>query len=434
MDLKPHKKPAIAVFITAIYTLLSITTRENFYVLALLYSVLFGVNIFLSFKREITLKQLLLFGLIARLPFLFTTPLLSDDLYRFYWDAKLILNGISPFSSTPSQLFQEVNFYSKELIYANLNSPNYHSVYPTVNQILFTIPAVFSNSLSGFVFLMKLQFLAFDLIGFYFLSNILKILNIHSKWLTLYFLHPLVILEGIGNFHFETIMVSLMSAAVFFSLKNKPLASLVSYTASVLTKLMTLIWIPLFIPWKKLLEKKSIILISGFILLIIIGFSPLISTQTTSSFSTSFGLYFQKFEFNASIYYLVSSIVESFIGYNPIFYLGKILPILSLLLMGWITWNFQKKRIELADAMIYTFFSYYLLATTIHPWYLILGIPLLVFTQNKALIIWSLTIIFSYGFYSQRGIIWLWIEYLPVFFLLFQTSLSKNVFKRIKSA
>jgi len=64
-----------------------------------------------------------------------------------------------------------------------------------------------------------------------------------------------------------------------------------------------------------------------------------------------------------------------------------------------------------------------LLATTVHPWYLILPLGLAVFSVNIGLLVWSFLIMLSYGFYafggSQIGFAFIGIEYGIVIYCLF---------------
>ena len=43
-------------------------------------------------------------GLVFRLIILISTPNLSQDFYRFFWDGQLILNGFNPYLNTPNQI------------------------------------------------------------------------------------------------------------------------------------------------------------------------------------------------------------------------------------------------------------------------------------------------------------------------------------------
>jgi len=91
-------------------------------------------------KRETEILLWISMGF--RLIFIIAIPALSDDYFRFIWDGKLFVNGINPYLSIPSEIINtdlaKTAGLSQEL-YKGLNSPEYFSVYPPVNQLLFAI-------------------------------------------------------------------------------------------------------------------------------------------------------------------------------------------------------------------------------------------------------------------------------------------------------
>ena len=79
-------------------------------------------------------------AVLLRLVFLFSTPVLSDDFFRFVWDGRLLVAGVNPYLYLPSNLLHSPIFLSANLnttLYEGLNSPNYFTVYPPLNQLFF---------------------------------------------------------------------------------------------------------------------------------------------------------------------------------------------------------------------------------------------------------------------------------------------------------
>jgi hypothetical protein len=68
--------------------------------------------------------------------------------------------------------------------------------------------------------------------------------------------------------------------------------------------------------------------------------------------------------------------------------------------------------------MLFGISFYYLLSTTVHPWYITTPLLLSVFTKYKFPIVWSLLVMLSYSAYGKEGFsenIWLVaIEYIVV--------------------
>ena len=173
---------AILVFLSAAgYVLLGyFTTQENFFVNFAFYSITFGAFIGLYLLRDSfsskTLWKLTLFmhGIL-----LCSIPTLSPDVYRFLWDGELIVKGIHPYAFTPNELVNSGNLemtpYMSQL-YASitdLSRVNY-SVYPTLNQFYFVIPAVLTESVFSGILVMRIIMLLTLIIGIYFIQKTLE--------------------------------------------------------------------------------------------------------------------------------------------------------------------------------------------------------------------------------------------------------------------
>ncbi|MDZ7876254.1 MAG: hypothetical protein U5L45_01215 [Saprospiraceae bacterium] len=110
-------------------------------------------------KNEADLDMFLKLAIILRGGILFAFPNLSDDIYRFIWDGHLLALGENPFSHLPgyyieNQLFTDV--LTPEL-FAQLNSQNYFSVYPSVCQgVFFVAVSIFPKSIYGACIVIKM--------------------------------------------------------------------------------------------------------------------------------------------------------------------------------------------------------------------------------------------------------------------------------------
>ena len=135
---------------------------------------------------------------------------------------------------------------------------------------------------------------------------------------------------------------------------------------------------------------------------IVLGFSPFYSAMIFSNFSESIGLWFQKFEWNASIYYVVRWIGFQVKGYNIIEIAGIALSIVTFLLIFILAFlrNVKSER-AMITSMLFAVTIYLLFSTTLHPWYLAIPLALSVFTEYRYVIIWSAVGILSYFAYSQ---------------------------------
>ena len=137
------------------------------------------------------------------------------------------------------------------------------------------------------------------------------------------------------------------------------------------------------------------------------------------------GLYFQKFEFNASIYYIFRAIGHLISGYNQIQLIGPSLMILALAGIFYIAIKTVDKNVlysELIVLMIWTYCFYSFLTPTLHPWYVGILVAFSLFTPFRFPIVWSMLIMLTYINYSFDPYVEVLpivlVEYVIVFFLI----------------
>jgi len=347
--------------------------------------------------KDLNINTIIGLGIVTRLALFFILPSLSDDFYRFYWDGILSNHNINPFSFTPSEIENmNLDFIPKGL-FTLLNSPDYYSVYPPTNQLIFRIASLVSDSPLGFVNSIRSLIIIAEILSVYFLIR----LKLPSYYIALLFLNPLVILEGVGNIHFEPIVLSLLIGSIFLLKSNKRISSGIALGFAAGLKLLPLIFIPsIFL--KNLSLKNSLILI-GISIALVFSFFPLIIDNNYQSVSDSLALYFQKFEFNASIYFIIRKIGFTMKGYNIINDAGPWLGFSSFVLILSISVLTGLKKIKLVEAWLWILTIYLLLSTTVHPWYIIPLIGLGILSGYIFPVIWSFFIFLTYLGYTNES-------------------------------
>ena len=226
-----------------------------------------------------------------------------------------------------------------------------------------------------------------------------------------------MIIEFTGNLHFEGVMLFFVIASIYLLSKRKWFWSAVLLGISVSVKLLPLLFLPLF--WQILTPKKEIntrsilfsrkaILFNSRYYAVILGtvalsFSPFLSEEFFLNFNETMALWFAKFEFNASIFYVIRWVGFLTKGYDVIGESAYILPFLVLFFLIFISFFRKNKSIEeLFTAMLLGISFYFLLATTVHPWYIATPLLLSVFTKYRFPIVWSAVIMMSYSAYQQN--------------------------------
>ena len=278
-----------------------------------------------------SLWNIFIIGLICRLLFWNHIPALSQDFYRFIWDGNIQLLGINPFRFTPNELIDLIDFPNAQLLFekmGSLSNENY-SNYPPLSQYLYQVMAYFNNDDIRFpVVALRGLYLIGEIFLFFGAKSLLERMELPTSYLSWYFLNPLVIVEGFGNLHGESLMLAFTLFAWLFCLKRKPLLGGLFMALAIGTKLLPLLLIPFFFRYLGI-RKFTIFGVS------ILGFSVLLwipfwEGKMLENYTQTIQLWFTTFEFNGSLYNIVRAIGYEVKGYNIIRKLGKITPFITL--------------------------------------------------------------------------------------------------------
>ena len=437
---KLHKIP-IALAILSVgfyYTFAYHLDRTDFIKLI----TLFGALFFLCFKliqfEKWNFKFLLFVGILFRLVFLLTEPNLSQDYYRFIWDGELVLNFINPYLQLPNTLIEQ-----QDLVISNAHelhqgmgelSARHFSNYPPLSQFIYALAAMLGGkSILGATIVMRSIIILSDIGIFYFGRKLLKNLNLSPYLIFWYFLNPLIIIELTGNLHFEGVMLCFFIASLYLLSIKKWMLAAVIYALSISVKLVPLIFLPLFL--KHLGFRKSVLfyIIIGITSLILLA--PFLSNQFINNYTDTIGLWFSNFEFNSGMYNAIKQIALEFEAkpWELIKTYGKITPYVIVLFVLLFTFFRENQKLSiLITSMLWILTAYYLLAATVHPWYIVFLVLLTIFTPYRFSLVWSLVVILSYYAYSQIGfkehLGLLSIEYIVVYgFIIFELFRLKSL-------
>lgn len=391
----------LVVYILAVFSVGNWIERHQSLQLMLAYSSAFMGYIFLLQKYEDT-KILFTSGVILRVLMFFSLPTLSDDLYRFIWDGTLIKNDIHPFAELPHYyLDKNIDGISEEL-FGLLNSPGYFTIYPPLNQVIFWLSAEIGDG-DWFVSanVIRLFLLAADVGSFFLLQSILRA-NKKPAFLAHWFwLNPLIILEGIGNLHFEGLVVFFILLGIYGYQRSKRVLAVVGFGLAIGSKLLPLIYLPVLFLTGLKNKKWWIAPLAGAIALSTIV--PMLDAPFLSGMQQSLELYFRSFEFNASIYFLARQIGYWIYGYNNIALIGPVLSLLSFLSICIVSILAWRREWSLGRSFLFVLTCYLFFATTVHPWYIIPLIAFGILSGYWYPIVWSLLIFLTYIGYDQNG-------------------------------
>ena len=400
-----------AVQIT-VFTLLSLfgyvwigygTVRSDFGQLLILFGFLSILYILAFCRKVFNVGFPLILGsaMLLRASLMFMTPNLTDDYFRYIWDGLLFAHGYNPYLILPSQFINSSHAITgiTNSLYAGLNSPNYYTVYPPVCEFIFGLSAKLAGgNILGNIIIIRLVILLAEFGVIIFLNRLASKLALLPNVVALYAFNPLVIIELTGNLHLEAVMLLFLVLAIYLLILRKQLYAALSFGLAVSVKLLPLIFLPLLI--KRLGLAKSTLFYAVVGATLVVLFLPFYSVDLIPNFLSSLRLYFQTFEFNASLYYLLRWIGYQFTGYNIIATLGTVLAIVTFLTI--IAIAVREKTVtwlSLFQGMLMCLTAYFLLATTVHPWYITSLVLISLFTSYRYPILWSVVIILSYAAY-----------------------------------
>lgn len=407
------------------YLIMYELTRIQFYpVIGITFGLFFTYWLLHKFWGE-NLVVIIGLGVLFRLLVLFAFPNLSDDVFRFVWDGRLIVNGENPFLHMPSWYLESKNIIHglNQELYNQLNSNKYFTVYPPILQYIFALSVwIFPNDIYVSTIVMKCFIFLAECGSIAILLKLFKQFEIHAKYIAIYALNPLVIIELTGNLHFEGLMIFFLLFAVWLLAEKKVILSACAMSFAICIKLLPFMFLPFLI--KRLGIKISALYFGCIVLLTTLFFAPFLSEEIFLNFFQSINLYFRQFEFNASIFYIVRWVGFYTKGWNIIQTAGPVMSLIAAFTILFIAFRERNVTIKsLLQKMSIALLLYFGMATIIHPWYVTTLVAFTAFWKWRFPLVWSLMIPLSYSAYSNSNYyenLWLIaIEYLAILIFAF---------------
>jgi alpha-1,6-mannosyltransferase len=357
-----------------------------------------------------TLRLILGFALLFRLVLLLTPPMLSSDIFRYVWDARVQASGGNPYLSAPAAFATEE--VKQEPLYQQQNRPFAPTIYPPLAQIAFrAVRGVAGESVTA----MKAIMVTGDLCTLALLVWLLPTMGLPRSRIILYAWHPLVVFECAGSGHVDALAVPLILLAVFAWQRNQRTMAGIALGAATLVKIYPVILLPAFFDrrrWQIPLA-CTVTIALGYLLFLpqaglrVLGHLPRFLVDPNEVFNPSvmgLALFF-----------------GDYIGGAPIFWIGWIGRGVLLVMLIVLLRKEINRPSDLLGRLWVIGTGMTLLTLTLHPWYLLWLLPLLTIQPRAAWIYLSGAIALSYLFYvvpeSARVAIGA-VEYLPFLLLL----------------
>ena len=376
-----------------------------------------------SRRRADCLKIILAFGVAFRLV-LFPTPLiLENDLYRYLWEGKATLAGVSPYVHAPRVALCDpcTDDIGRKLSALRNESPQSQTVFDRIGRN--DVPAVYPPlSMGLFAFaarlradsewVMKAMILGFDIASMFVIVSILRAMKRPPAAVLIYAWSPLVIKEFANSGHLDAIGIFFLLLAFLFWIRRSRLCVVAGWTCSILSKYFSLVLLPVF--WRRIgfsgLIAAGILSAMSFVPFLLMDPGGVAGISNTFSGFVTFG---KEWKFNAGLF----RIIEFAVGDPAAKFIGA-LVILGLMAL------LARKRIDsprlAARAVLILLFVSLALSPIVNPWYATWLVPFLCLTMSPAILVLTVLVSVSYaGFIHSREILWLTgVEWGVILFLL----------------
>src|SRR5690349_16665704 len=162
----------------------------------------------------------LVFAALFRLSILFTTPYLSDDIYRYIWDGRVQAAGINPYRYVPADA--SLANLRDDKIYPYINRrDSAQTIYPPVAEAVFLVVTRFSQSVTW----MKAAMVGFEAVAIWALIQLLASFGLARQRVLIYAWHPLVVWEFAGSGHIDAMAIAFIALALLARRKDRQMST-----------------------------------------------------------------------------------------------------------------------------------------------------------------------------------------------------------------
>lgn len=362
--------------------------------------LLFVVYFLVYFKlpwQKISVKAVFIAIFALHLPFLLVPFLSSNDLYSYIFTGRVwALYGENPYFVQYDSLQQDILYRQLETIWAH-HTALYGPLFIYISGVLNLIG---QNNLVFLTLLFKSLFIGANLACAFLIYKISK----SPKAVYLFAANPLVVFELSGNSHTESLTLLFLLTSIYF-LYKRPVLGFASFTASVLVKYYSALFLPFYLLKLKMFGLKPL-LYSLFlcVLLTIVAYWPLWEGPENFDYLLA---YYNGQYVSPSILILLG---EKIFGSYALSF--QINTVIFLLFAGVLFYKFWKSKAEIKQFIFYSFLLYWAYVLTksslILPWYLTILVVL-----GSLCVAWR-----EYQKYAFAGLVFVAIYSLGLYFFV----------------
>jgi hypothetical protein len=319
-------------------------------------------------------------------------PTLSTDVYRYIWDGRLANAGVNPYAhAVDSPLLDSFHSVQRTLVDHSWMATPY---LPTAQAFFAVVYRLVPDSPVAF----QVAAVVLDLLTGLLVIDLLRRLGLPEVRSLIYLWNPLIIVEFAHGAHVDALMILLTVAALWALVAARSrILSVAALAAATLTKGIPLLLLPVVVRrwgW------RQVVLYGGLVIGVCLPFAlgagwGLVGPLDGEGLFGALRIYADQWNFNSGVYHWLEVLLSGYstpgavppevVGRTPIVAAKAIVTICLGLVLAFVWWKMREGRDDLAllRLALAPVAAYLLLATTVHPWYVTLLVPLLPFLPSR---------------------------------------------------
>ena len=319
-----------------------------------------------------SLASIVVLAALLRAVFLPTEPTLSEDVYRYLWDGRLVTHGVNPYAFAPDD--PELAPL-RDPLFERMNHAHVPTIYPPAAQLVFASVSAVSQDPRAF----KAALLVAETALLLALLALLRARGLPAERILVYAWNPLVVVESYGSAHLDLVLAALLLGSLALLERGRRVPAGIAWALAVTTKYTPL----LLAPW--LARRRAWTALAAGAVTIVLLYLPFLGAG--SALGTGLVTYARHWEFNGSLYPLLQSWTGS--GERARWILSATLAAATL----WISWRARSGT----GAALAILAATIVVSPTVFPWYLVLLVALLPLHTSPAVLAFSGLVVLSYA-------------------------------------
>jgi hypothetical protein len=323
-----------------------------------------------------SLLLIVLGAILLRSVGLATWPDLSDDIYRYAWEAELVVEGVSPYAYAPDS--SELGWLKdrRPELFARMNNTDISAAYPPLTQAACALVVAAANQFGiSAIFLLRAFFTICDLLVLWPLCILLGALGVSRNLCVTWAWCPLVLMEFSGSGHFDSFgILLLISALALFASNARVRASLgpALLAGAIVVKYIPLAALPFAVRKEGGWRRCVLVLI-----LCAAAFVPLFWMEGAfDGLFHALGEYGLRWQSSGLVHPYLAELVEEHLNQDGgLFDARRVTRILlagAWFLVAAIVWRRKLDAVQSTGILLGAFL---ILTPTLHPWYVTWIIP-----------------------------------------------------------